>query len=401
MALADVTPPFTGTGETGEPWGTHTRADGRHMQDVVLGVDGSNTPLGDAFGIPVRKAQLTTVAAAWTNATVINETANILSVALAGYPSVLISYRTTGTVTGGTIQFQVSDDGGTNWYTTRVSRIDSDKVDTTYIFGVDAVEAWHGNVPGATHFRVRLSTVVVGTGTVNVRVTPIASDVKAAPQGVVLLDTAGNVQPIAGDHNLPSEPMAARLANQEGFFTDIVDPINQLYAGYKFLTRQTGTLLVAGVANHVTVVWKITLGAMGTVAAETQVYFGPIRSTTATGINTANNPLVNVGSTAPFPSQGTFVMLGVETAYNGKTATQFQNCGNHPATTGGEAVKGGYARGSTDRAIFDHGFAPSTAMPYPGYVATGPFALGQGDDLLIATSADLVITVNLWYEQYQ
>jgi lysophospholipase L1-like esterase len=63
-------------------------------------------------------------------------------------------------------------------------------------------------------------------------------------------------------------------------------------------------------------------------------------ATTATGVNALNSTTVNVGATASFPSSGVFIMGGVSTTYTGVTGTSFTGCGNHAATTGGEAIIG-------------------------------------------------------------
>lgn len=61
-------------------------------------------------------------------------------------------------------------------------------------------------------------------------------------------------------------------------------------------------------------------------------------NTTATGVNALNSATVNVGSTTGFTAPGAFVLGGVSVPYTGITGTSFTGCGNHAATTGGEAI---------------------------------------------------------------
>jgi hypothetical protein len=57
---------------------------------------------------------------------------------------------------------------------------------------------------------------------------------------------------------------------------------------------------------------------------------------------------------------------------------------------------GAYSRG-TNRAVFDGEFAPSATLK-PGVVMDGPFISGtNGDDLLVTTSANMSVTISVWY----
>jgi hypothetical protein len=57
---------------------------------------------------------------------------------------------------------------------------------------------------------------------------------------------------------------------------------------------------------------------------------------------------------------------------------------------------GAYSRG-TSLAIFDGEFAPSATLK-PGVVMQGPFVSStNGDDVLVTTSANMTVTVSIWY----
>lgn len=83
---------------------------------------------------------------------------------------------------------------------------------------------------------------------------------------------------------------------------------------------------------------------------------GDTGTTQAVGTNTLNSSTVNVGSTRFFPASGSFVMGGVTTTYTGTTATTFTGCGNHAATTGGEAMSLPVTTAGVNVLVFKKGF---------------------------------------------
>lgn len=97
-----------------------------------------------------------------------------------------------------------------------------------------------------------------------------------------------------------------------------------------------GNLSVRAYAKLLT--WLLELaGFQGAVTAGGPAVAGP-ESTTVTGVNALDSAVVNVASTARFPSSGSFILGGVAVTYTGKTATSFTGCGAHAATVGGETV---------------------------------------------------------------
>jgi hypothetical protein len=117
--------------------------------------------------ISITGTQTALSSTSWTSATALN-TANTLSVT--GYNTVTIGVVTTSTFTGGVITFEASPDGS-NWFTLACARIDQFGVDTTYTFIASTIRGWSTSVDGFTSFRVRLSTVIAGSGTATVLVT--------------------------------------------------------------------------------------------------------------------------------------------------------------------------------------------------------------------------------------
>jgi hypothetical protein len=115
--------------------------------------------------IPVIGAKTPTVTAVWTSSTLLN-TSLILPVI--GYGSVIIAISSTSTITNGVIMFEVSD-ASNNWYAINVMSTNSQGLGfPTYFLSANTNQAFRGNVAGFANFRVRLSTAIAGTGTVQI-----------------------------------------------------------------------------------------------------------------------------------------------------------------------------------------------------------------------------------------
>jgi hypothetical protein len=120
-------------------------------------------------GLQIGGTQAPVSSTAWTSATTVN-TANTVDVT--GYNTVSVAMSNTSTMTAGVLTFEVSPDGGTTWFPLSLARIDSYTVETTYTLSSVANRAWSTSVDGFTKFRVRLSTVITGTGTATVFIAP-------------------------------------------------------------------------------------------------------------------------------------------------------------------------------------------------------------------------------------
>lgn len=123
---------------------------------------GTNT-IGGVTG-----SQGTPTTAAWTSATTVNTTAGV---SVTGMNTVTLAMSNTATMTGGVLTFEVSPDN-TNWFPIAMARVDSFTVETAYTLSTVANRAWSTSVDGFTNFRVRLSTVITGTGTATLTLTP-------------------------------------------------------------------------------------------------------------------------------------------------------------------------------------------------------------------------------------
>lgn len=101
--------------------------------------------------------------------------------------------------------------------------------------------------------------------------------------------------------------------------------------------------------------------------------------TTVVGVNALNSAIINVVSTAGFPSAGNIILAGVSIAYTGITATSFTGCAAHAATAGGEVITGN-APTATHLWSFvkQAGITPQTAQAIAAYDDEGVYLQGNG-----------------------
>lgn len=121
----------------------------------------------DQSAIPITGTQTAATTVAWTSATAVNTASTIATLNL---NTVTVTMSNTSTMTGGVLTFEVSPDSGTSWFPIAMARIDSYTVETTYTLNTVANRAWTSSVDVFTNFRVRLSTVIAGTGTATVKI---------------------------------------------------------------------------------------------------------------------------------------------------------------------------------------------------------------------------------------
>jgi hypothetical protein len=131
---------------------------------VVTATQG--TAAAGTAGWPTIAGTVAASTATWTSATAGNTT---LSIATTGYTTVLFSFNGTGTLTGGVVTTEASDDGGTTWYLiTGVPSNNAGGLFNSQTVSTGSLTAVF-NVGGYTNFRARLSTVISGTGSVVIR----------------------------------------------------------------------------------------------------------------------------------------------------------------------------------------------------------------------------------------
>lgn len=117
----------------------------------------------------VNSAQGAAQTAAWTSATGLN---TAISATVANMSVVEASFNVTGgSITGGGIIFEVSDDSGTTWYA--IPAVPQNAVPpqtpVTSFTLTGSTSVWQVDIAGYTNFRIRLNPVITGAGTANVR----------------------------------------------------------------------------------------------------------------------------------------------------------------------------------------------------------------------------------------
>ena len=154
---------------------------GSSLFELMLIADAqAGQPIGPANGFPIQDAYYAPQVATWNSVTALN---TALTSITAGMDCVAITIQPTGTLTGGSVIFEVYD--GANWVPIKCARESSYNTDSTYVLaGTSSIQGW--TIPAAAfpQARARLSSVITGTG--SILITTIAS---SAPDTSVV--TAG------------------------------------------------------------------------------------------------------------------------------------------------------------------------------------------------------------------
>jgi hypothetical protein len=131
---------------------------------------GGTFPVTTAADWPVKMGQPAATAGA------ITANGQTVSCSLSGYPTVSVSVS--GTYTGLNAAFEVSDDGGTTWYSVLAARSDSATTEAATGALTSTARMWDVGVVGCTDVRVRATAF--GSGTASFRFCPSAGAVEPA-----------------------------------------------------------------------------------------------------------------------------------------------------------------------------------------------------------------------------
>src|SRR5436305_14552425 len=71
--------------------------------------------------------------ASWTSASALDSSA---SLSVLGFSTFSVSLQATSTMTAGTLNFEASNDGGTNWYPMSLVRPDATAIESTFALSV-------------------------------------------------------------------------------------------------------------------------------------------------------------------------------------------------------------------------------------------------------------------------
>lgn len=130
-----------------------------------------STAAATTAGWPMTGGTVARSATSWTSATSLDSTA-LLTVT--GYGVCLITVNTPGTLTGGGIIFEGSDDG-TTWFSVAAVRVESSTIETSFTLTASLKRAWVIPCSGFSTIRVRLNPVITGAGTTTVAMSAAAN----------------------------------------------------------------------------------------------------------------------------------------------------------------------------------------------------------------------------------
>jgi hypothetical protein len=160
-------------------------------------------PRGSEVGFSIIPAS----SATWTSATAADSTAQIIG---AGFSTAAVTLRASATITAGSLNFEVSDDGS-NFYPTSCVRMDAFNNEVAFVLSV-TTKAWLCNMAGFSHFQIRLNPQIAGSGTIIVRVQGTAAPMPS--RAVVGQATPGDLQAtVKGPGAVIGESLAVRCVN--------------------------------------------------------------------------------------------------------------------------------------------------------------------------------------------
>lgn len=227
-----------------------------------------------AAGWPITGGTLAEATAAWTSATGSNTS---LQVNTAGYSTVVVTLNEGSTITGGVVTFEVSDTTAfTNAYAIQVLQnlgvAASPSAVASYTLVATTNISFKADVAGWAAFRVRLSTVIAGTATVNVGITAsaMASDPIVFAPGTVLAtggNTIGKVDILGNSSGILDAVITAAAAPANGLATLVVNQTTapSLTTGQSVATQgdYVGSLFVKPYRRSQTVAKATTISATG------------------------------------------------------------------------------------------------------------------------------------------
>ena len=256
--------------------------------------------------VTVRNEVSADATASWTSATAANAAA---SQRIVGYSTVTVSVVAGGTITGGAVSFEVSDDYGTTWHA--VSGVPTtSRIEETSYSVVNGSRAWQFDVGGFTNFRVRLSAVLTGTApTLTVRLKGTATTASARVVATSKEDWRLNAVAKRFLHTVVLTPGAATAgtnllglrklaANPDVFVHGIRLSIHHAAAAVAFRCGLRRATTVAGG----TLVTAANVPKLDTAAANPTL---EVRTGAVTGTEAAEYLLVTPSSTTAAPAAST------------------------------------------------------------------------------------------------
>lgn len=292
-----------------------------------------------AITIPARAqwAQKTPLtSAAWTSGTTVDAA---LAVPVVSYSTVAVTVSATSTMTAGTLNFELSNDGGSTYpFAVACVRTDSATAESTFALAVTS-KSWQCSVAGFSHFRVRLNPAITGSGTATVKM-----QVTAAPN-------VGPVVSIAGGSSASPVPFNQTQVNG--------------------VTKSTGQGTPDTGTDRVFVAQKATYAFATTAKTATAAGTGPFFSICGSGTKTIRlQQLVIGGTVATAAVYGDVELTKTSTATSSGTATALTKVPHDSASAAATASLLNYytALGTAGSAVGKIG-SQSAVFPITGTVA--------------------------------
>jgi hypothetical protein len=226
----------TGTGTAGAPHGG------------VLSIQG----VGSGSPIPTSSAFSGPITTTWTSATAIN---TALQISTDGFTTVGVQIAKTGTITLGTVVFQVSNLATGPWSTISAGRTKGEQVDESFALSAISTTdptAWQVFVSGYKFFQVKLSVAITNTGSAALSI--MASQAGTKPgTGIVIGSKAPNTV-LAGSNSLQVLPATSLTASPSGLTDNYEQQLSMTQTGN---LRTTAAGARAGVTSECLVVTTV------------------------------------------------------------------------------------------------------------------------------------------------
>jgi hypothetical protein len=187
MAQSFVQLASDGTGKKIDTSVTATAA--QHRQTMSIGDPSVDANVALVSSVGALKTEtigsvVSAVSATWNSSTTVNTT---LSLATQGYGTVSLVDTTSGTISSGHVTFEVSNDSGTTWFSIRGGEISQNSADLGFSTATGVTNEYSFNVSGFSNFRVRLDTIIGGSGSMTLKMQGFA-----LPSHLVMVATQQN-----------------------------------------------------------------------------------------------------------------------------------------------------------------------------------------------------------------
>lgn len=251
--------------------------------------------------VAITGTQSAATTGSWTSATTLN---TALTLTTTNLNTVSVAVVVPATMSAGALTFEVSPDNA-NWFPVQMARLDSYTVESVYTLVASANRAWSTSVDGFTNFRVRLSTVITGTGNLVVVIIPqtfaIEPIVSVGQATASLLNTTCNQQPITkgtqGATGITTQDLKDAGRNQTNYFmalpvvstaTDTLMSLTGYKSGAAVAATTTPAVVTAGKTYRIKciTITYVAIATAGTVRFTLRANTGGVAAVTSPAVAT-------------------------------------------------------------------------------------------------------------------